>query len=194
MPKWMWSLIVGGVVVLGGIAWLWGSRLLTPASQGYREDVLAVLRGRGGLDPGLAFVLRGLIGDLNCRDEALCLRKENFTEALDLAEQYEHILGDYLGQICRSGRIRPGAADRIQHEQLCHSLEALFKEVGGIKMNASLALSMLTRNDPEEVRSLVRRFWERILAHRERVLQIAAELQKITWLEPVVRTEPQPAP
>jgi hypothetical protein len=37
--------------------------------------------------------------------------------------------------------------------------------------------------------ALLRGTLQRILAHRERVLQIEAELKQITWLEPVLSTE-----
>ena len=184
MPKWVWIVIALGIVVLASVAFLWGS--FFPSQERYREDVLTVLRGRGGLDPGLAFLLRGLEADLNCRDEALCLRQENFSVALELAEEYENILGDYQGRICQSGRLRPSPNDRAEHDKLCQLLGRLFKEVGGVKMNATLALQFLASNDADAARPLLKRFLDRILEHRERVLAITEELQTITWLEPVL--------
>ncbi len=185
MQKWLWLLLAGLVVVAGLIFW-WARQALAPSSEAYRASVLQVLKGQGGLDPGLGFLLRGLKEDLNCRDEALCLRRENFAFALDLAEEYENLFGDYYGRLCQSGRLRPGTDDKTEHERLCQLLERLFKEVGGVKMNAALALQFLDRNDPDAARSLLKRFLDRILEHRERVLAITAELRAITWLEPVL--------
>ncbi len=188
--SWWWLLIL---VILMGLG-LWLTRGAFFSTAAYREGVLQVLRGQPGtLDPGLAFLLRGLKEDLNCRDEAICLRKENFAFAFELAEQYEHLFADYRGRICQSGRLRPNASNRAEHERLCSLLERLFKEVGGVKMNASLALQFSTSGDPEEVRPLLRRFLERILESRERVLTITEELRGIGWLEAVLpAAEPQP--
>ena len=174
-------------LALAGLGlWLAG-RALAPSSEAYREGVLKVLRGEPKrLDPGLALLLRGLREDLNCRDEAICLRKENFAFALDLAEQYEHFLGDYQGRICLSGRLRPPSKDRAEHERLCQLLQKLLKEVGGVKMSASLALQFSASSDPEEVRSLLRDFLGRILGNRERVLAITEELRGIGWLKAVL--------
>jgi hypothetical protein len=191
MQKWLWLVLVGLVIVGGLILW-WVRQ--APSSEVYRAKVLEILRGREGLDPGLAFLLRGLRVDLDCRDEELCTRIENFAFVYDLAEEYEPLIGDYWGQVCHSKRIKPSAADSTDHEQLCHLLDALFKEVRGIKAKAAQALSLLHNNSAETVQRLLRSTLQRILAHRDRVLQITAGLQKISWLEPVVRTEPQPAP
>lgn len=191
MRRW-WLLPILGIFILAGLG-LWGAHsVFAPSTAAYREGVLQVLRGQeGGLDPGLAFLLRGLKEDLNCRDEAICLRKENFAFAFDLAEQYEHFFADYQGRICRSGRLRP--SNRAEHEWLCRLLEQLFKEVGGVKMNASLALQFSTSGDPEEARPLLRRFLDRILESRERVLSITEELRGINWLKPVLpAAEPRP--
>lgn len=92
--------------------------------------------------------------------------------------------GDYQGRVCQSGRLRPSAADLADHERLCELLEKLFKEVGGIKMTASLGLQFLTRS--EEAQSLLRGALARILNHRERVLAITEELREIDWLEAVL--------
>ncbi len=185
--RWWWLLIL----ILAGLG-LWLARGAFFSTQAYRESVLQVLRGQeGGLDPGLAFLLRGLKEDLNCRDEAICLRKENFAYVFDLAEQYEHFLGDYQGRICRSGQLRPN--DRAEHEQLCSLLKKLFEEVGGVKMNALLALQFLNSANPEEVRPLLREFLERILQHREQVLKITEELREISWLKEVLPA-PEPTP
>jgi hypothetical protein len=191
MQKRVWLAVVG-LIVMGGLALWWARQASAPSSEAYRASVVEILRGRGGLDPGLAFMLRGLRVDLDCRDEQLCTRGENFSYVYDITEQYENFLGDYHGRICR--RIKPSAADAADHQALCEQLEALFKEVRGIKTKAAQAIALLQRNAPQEVHSLLVEILRRILAHRERVLQIAAELQKITWLEAVVRTEPQPAP
>jgi hypothetical protein len=136
---------------------------------------------------GAGFILRGLRVDLDCRDEELCTRGENFSYVYDITEQYENLLGDYWGRICR--RLKPSEADRADHEQLCHLLDALFKEVRGIKTKAAQALGLLQHSPKETVQPLLRGVLQRILAHRERVLQIEAELKQITWLEPVLSTE-----
>jgi len=180
MQRWLWLALVGGVIVGGLVLW-WAWRAQAPSSEVYRASVLEVLRGRGGLDPGLAFLLRGLRVDLDCRDEELCTRIENFSFVYDLAEEYEPLIADYWGRICQ--RIKPSEADRSDHEQLCHLLDALFKEVRGIKTKAAQALSFLQRNHPDEVKRLLQGFLQRILAHRERVLKIEAELKQIPWLE-----------
>lgn len=128
-------------------------------------------------------MLQGVRVDLDCRDEEICTRRENFTEVFDIAEQYEFFIGDYQGRICK---MKPSAPDRTEHERLCKLLQEFLKEVNGIKMNASLALSFLAQNNPTDVQRLLRNFLHRILEHRERVLQIEAELKQIPWLEPVL--------
>ncbi len=128
-------------------------------------------------------MLNGIRVDLDCRDEEICIRRENFSEVYEIAEQYEFLIGDYQGRICT---MKPSAVDRTDHERLCKLLQEFLKEINGIKMNASLALNFLAQNNPEDVRRLLRNFLHRILAHRERVLQIEAELKKISWLEPVL--------
>jgi hypothetical protein len=193
MQRWIWFAIVG-VLVAGGLILWWTLRASAPSSEAYRASVLEVLQGRGGLDPGLAFMLRGLRVELDCRDEALCTRSENFSYVYDMTEQYENFLGDYQGRICQSGRIKPSTTDTADHKALCELLEVLFKEVRGIKTKALQALGLLQRSTPEEVKSLLRGVLSRILEHRERVLAITEELRQITWLEPVVRAKPQPAP
>jgi hypothetical protein len=182
MQKWVWLLLVGLLAVVGLIFW-WTRQALAPSPAAYRANVLQVLKGQGGLDPGLAFMLRGLQVDLDCRDEKLCTGGENFSYVYEMAEQYEFLMGDYQGRICT---MKPSAANRTDHERLCHLLQGLLKEVGGVKMNASLALNFLSRSNPEDVQTLLRNFLNRILEHRERVLAITEELQTITWLEPVL--------
>lgn len=186
MKKWIW-LVISAVLVGGGVGIWWAWQASTPSSEAYRADVIEVLQGQGGLDPGLAFMLKGIRVDLDCQDEEVCTRREHFSEVFDIAEQYEFLIGDYQGRICK---MKPSAGDRADHQRLCKLLQEFLKEVNGIKMNASLALSFLTQNKPEEVRRLLRNFLHRILGHRERVLQIEAELRQINWLEPVLRTEP----
>jgi len=188
MRTWVW-VVLGGVILIAGVVGWWAWRAQAPSSEVYRAKVLEILRGRGGLDPGLAFMLRGLRVDLDCRDEELCTRIENFAFVYDLAEEYEPLIGDYWGQVCHSKRIKPSANDTADHEALCAQLETLFKEVRGIKTKAAQALSLLHNNSAETVQRLLRSTLQRILAHRERVLQIEAELKQITWLEPVLSTE-----
>jgi len=188
MGTWLW-VVLGGVILIAGVVGWWAWRAQAPSSESYRAEVLKILRGRGGLDPGLAFMLRGLRVDLDCRDEELCTRIENFAFVYDLAEEYEPLIGDYWGQVCHSKRIKPSANDTADHEALCAQLETLFKEVRGIKTKAAQALSLLHNNSAETVQRLLRSTLQRILAHRERVLQIEAELKQITWLEPVLSTE-----
>ncbi len=188
MQKRVWLLIMGLLVAGGVIVW-WVWQASAPSSEAYRASVLEVLRGRGGLDPGLAFMLRGLRVDLDCRDEELCTRGENFSYVYEITEQYENLLGDYYGRICQ--RLKPSAHDAADHQRLCAQLDALFKEVRGIKTKAMQALALLQRNAPQEVHSLLVGILQRILAHRDRVLQITVELQKIGWLEPAL-TPPSP--
>lgn len=188
MQKWIWLAVVG-LLIVGGLIFWWTWQALAPSSEAYRASVLEVLQGRGELDPGLAFMLRGIRIDLDCRDEEICTRRENFTEVLDIAEQYESLIGDYQGRICK---MKPPAADRADHERLCELLQGLLKEIGGIKMNASLALSFLAQNNPEDVRRLLRNFLHRILGHRDRVLQIEADLRNISWLEPALTLKLRP--
>jgi hypothetical protein len=188
MGTWLW-VVLGGVILIAGVVGWWAWRAQAPSSESYRGKVLEILRGRGGLDPGLGFILRGLRVDLDCRDEELCTRIENFAFVYDLAEEYEPLIGDYWGQVCHSKRIKPSANDTADHEALCAQLETLFKEVRGIKTKAAQALSLLHNNSAETVQRLLRSTLQRILAHRERVLQIEAELKQITWLEPVLSTE-----
>ncbi len=176
MQKWIWLAIVG-LLVAGGLVFWWAWQ------ASYRASVLEVLQGHGGLDPGVAFMLNGIRVDLDCRDEEICTRRENFSEVYEIAEQYEFLIGDYQGRICK---MKPSAADRPDHERLCKLLQEFLKEISGIKMNASLALSFLAQNNPEDVQKLLRNLLHRILGHRERVLQIEAELKQIPWLEPVL--------
>ncbi len=185
MQKWIWLAIVG-LLVAGGLIFWWVQQTSAPLSETYRASVLEVLQGRGGLDPGLAFMLRGLRVDLDCRDEELCTRGENFSLVYEMGEEYENILGDYYGRICHSGRIKPSTNDTADHQALCGLLDDLFKEVRGIKTKAAQALAFLQRNPPHEVHSLLVGFLRRILDHRERVLQIEAELKQIPWLEPAL--------
>jgi hypothetical protein len=185
MQRWLWLALAGLVIVGGLIFWL-ARQASAPSSETYRANVLEVLRGRGGLDPGLAFMLRGLRVDLDCRDEELCTRGENFSYVYDMTEQYENFLGDYWGRICQSKRIKPSTGDTADHQALCAQLDALFKEVRGIKTKADQALALLQRNAPQEVHALLVGILQRILAHRDRVLQIETELKKITWLEPAL--------
>lgn len=187
MQKWVWLAVVG-LLVIGGLVFWWARQASAPSSQAYRASVLEVLHGRGGLDPGLAFILRGLRVDLDCRDEELCTRGENFSYVYDITEQYENFLGDYHGRICQSKRIKPSANDTADHQELCTQLNALFKEVRGIKTKAMQALGLLQRSPPQEIHSVLVGVLQRILGHRERVLQIEAELKKISWLEPVLTT------
>ncbi len=186
MRTWVW-VVLGGVIIAGVLGW-WAWRAQAPSSEVYRAKVLEILRGSGGLDPGLAFLLRGLRVDLDCRDEELCTRIENFSFVYDLAEEYEPLIGDYYGRICRA-RLRPSSLDAPDHEKLCALLEALFKEVRGIKTKALQALSFLQRNHPDEVKRLLQEFLQRILDHRERVLSLTEELHQITWLEPVLSVQ-----
>lgn len=188
MQKWVWLAIVG-LLVVGGLVFWWAWQARAPSSEAYRASVLEVLQGRGGLDPGLAFILRGLRVDLDCRDEDLCTRSENFSYVYDITEQYESLLGDYHGRICQ--RIKSSTDDATDHKTLCEQLDALFKEVRGIKTKAAQALEFLRRYPPQEVHSLLVGLLQRIGAHRERVLQIEAELKKISWLEPAL-TPPSP--
>jgi hypothetical protein len=190
MQKWIWLAVVG-LLVAGGLIFWWVRQASAPSSETYRASVLEVLQGRGGLDPGLAFMLRGLRVDLDCRDEELCTRGENFSYVYDITEQYENLLGDYHGRICQSKRIKPSANDTADHQALCAHLDALFKEVRGIKTKAAQAIALLQRNAPQEVHSLLVGILQRILDHRERVLQIEAELKQIPWLEPAL-TPPNP--
>lgn len=185
MQKWIWLAVVG-LLVAGGLVFWWARQASAPSSEAYRASVLEVLQGRGGLDPGLAFMLRGLRVDLDCRDEELCTRSDNFSYVYDITEQYENLLGDYHGRICQSKRVKPSASDMADHQVLCTQLDALFKEVRGIKTKATQALEFLRRYPPQEVHSLLVGILQRILAHRERVLQIEVELHKISWLEPVL--------
>lgn len=185
MPKWVWLVLVG-VVLVGGLVFWWARQASAPSSERYRASVIEVLQGREGLDPGLAFMLRGLRVDLDCRDEELCTRGENFSYVYDITEQYENFLGDYHGRICQSERIKPSASDTADHQMLCTQLDALFKEVRGIKTKAAQALGFLQRSTPQEIQSVLVGVLQRILEHRERVLQIEAELKKIPWLEPVL--------
>jgi len=187
MRTWAW-VVLGGVIIIAGVLGWWAWRAQAPSPEVYRAKVLEILRGRGGLDPGLAFLLRGLRVDLDCRDEELCTRIENFSFVYDLAEEYEPLIGDYYGRICRA-RLRPNSLDAPDHERLCTLLEALFKEVRGIKTKAAQALSLLQRNHPDEVKRLLPGFLQRILAHRERVLSLTEELRQITWLEPVLSVQ-----
>jgi hypothetical protein len=186
MQRWLW-LALAGLVIVGGLIFWWARQASAPSSETYRASVLEVLRGRGGLDPGLAFILRGLRVDLDCRDEELCTRGENFSYVYDITEQYENLLGDYWGRICR--RLKPSEADRADHEQLCHLLDALFKEVRGIKTKAAQALGLLQHSPKETVQPLLRGVLQRILTHRERVLSLIEELHQITWLEPVLSVQ-----
>jgi hypothetical protein len=186
MRTWVW-VVLGGVILIAGVLGWWAWRAQAPSSESYRAEVLEILRGRGGLDPGLAFILRGLRVDLDCRDEELCTRGENFSYVYDITEQYENLLGDYWGRICR--RLKPSEADRADHEQLCHLLDALFKEVRGIKTKAAQALGLLQHSPKETVQPLLRGVLQRILAHRERVLSLIEELHQITWLEPVLSVQ-----
>lgn len=191
MQKWLWLLIIG-LLAVGGVIFWWTRHASAPSPAAYRANVLQVLQGQGGLDPGLAFMLRGLRVDLDCRDEKLCTRGENFSYVYDMTEQYENLLGDYWGRICQSERIKPSATDAAGHKMLCELLDALFKEVRGIKTKALQALGLLRRSTPEEAQLLLQGVLSRILEHRERVLAITKELQTITWLEPVLPPEPQP--
>lgn len=186
MPRWIWLIIVGLLIVGGSVFW-WARQGQAPPE--YRAHVLEVLKGRGGLDPGLAFMLRGLRVDLDCRDVQLCTRGENFSYVYDITEQYENLLGDYWGRICR--KLTPSKADAADHQKLCELLDALFKEVRGIKTKALQALGFLQRSTPAEAMPLLQGVLKRIGEHRERVLQLTAELHKIAWLEPILR-EPQP--
>lgn len=187
MQKWIWLAVVG-LLVIGGLAFWWARQASAPSSEAYRASVLEVLRGHGGLDPGLAFILRGLRVDLDCRDEELCTRGENFSYVYDITEQYENFLGDYHGRICQSKRIKPSVNDAADHHELCAQLNALFKEVRGMKTKAMQALGLLQRSTPQEIHSVLVGVLQRILGHRERVLQIEAELKKISWLEPALTT------
>ncbi|MCL6642826.1 MAG: hypothetical protein K6T71_05845 [Candidatus Bipolaricaulota bacterium] len=188
MPKWVWLTLIG-LVIVGGVVFLWVWQASAPSPERYRAGVIEVLQGRGELDPGLAFLLRGVRVDLDCQDERLCTRGENFTVVYEIGEEYENLLGDYYGRICYSGRIRPSTSDAADHQKLCGLLDALFKEVRGIKTKATLALQFLQRNPSEEVHSLLVGLLQRILEHRERVLQIETELKQIPWLEPALTTK-----
>lgn len=181
MPKWIWLLVIG-LILLGGLVFWWAWEARAPSSEAYRAKVLEVLQG-GELDPGLAFLLNGIRVDLDCRDEELCTRMENFVEVFDIAEQYEFFVGDYQGRICKQ---RPSAIDRADHERLCKLLQQLLREIIGIKTNASLALNFLSLNPSQDVKGLLKNFLQRILAHRDRVLQIEVELKSIPWLEPAL--------
>lgn len=184
MKKWIWLVIIGALIGVGlGLWWAW--QVGAPSSEAYRASVIKVLQGQGGLDPGLAFMLRGIRVDLDCQDEEICTRREHFSEVYDIAEQYEFLIGDYQGRICK---MKPSSADRADHERLCKLLQEFLKEVNGIKMNASLALGFLAQNNPEDVQRLLRNFLHRILGHRERVLQIEADLHEIVWLRPALTT------
>lgn len=185
MQKWVW-LVVVGLLVIGGLVFWWARQASAPSSERYRASVLEVLQGRGGFDPGLAFMLRGIRVDLDCRDEALCTRGENFSYVYEITEQYENLLGDYYGRICQSRRIKPSAHDTADHQVLCTQLDALFKEVRSIKTKSAQAIALLQRNAPQEVHSLLVGILQRIVAHRDRVLQIEAELKKISWLGPAL--------
>ena len=186
-------LALAGVVGLSLVLILVLTTVQKPASDDYPDKVLGILAFKDiGQDPGFKLTMNELLGDMECgvssTGKDTCKLPLRFQHLRTLAIQDVPRIKDYEAQVCK---LTPADRYRADHEQLCKSLEKIYRELDSMQLGANEVIKLLRNNTPEALDSILEGFAQRIERSRQIILGHMKTLSGMKWLAPALSPLPE---
>jgi len=188
-------LVLAGIVGLILVLFMVLTTVQKPASDDYPDKVLGILASKNiAQDPGFKLTMNELLGDMECgfssTGKDTCKLPIRFQHLRTLATQDIPRIKDYEARVCK---LTPSERYKADHEQLCKSLEQIYRELDSMQLGASEVGQLLRNNSPESLDSILGGFAQRIERSRQIILRHMKALSGVKWLEPALPPLPEDA-
>lgn len=178
--------IVGLALLVGVVA----CGTAPPPPEVYQDQVVRTLEGKA-VEPGLSplptlvSAVEKLFGALYCA-ESNCQLPGEMWYLSEIADTQNVVIDSMRGRVCDRD-IRPPDEMESVHAEICDSLNRIRLHVDAMMITAKSAAQILAQsmNDPAEQKEISKRYSEKIMERKGKIIEELRELRGISWLAPL---------